>query len=193
MSEGTRTRKRTPVLIHCQSNSLLAKTVKMPINDIWTPEEILAERAAEAAAGRLAHSANSSGFFWARPGCPCYNCKNSEDPTGELEASERNAGPQPAPEPASSSISSTGTLVAEEVQKSKTPEEVLAERQEQRTANVLAHSAKVDGDFMARYGCPCYNCRDFLDPTGEEDATATGWQSSSGTGCGLARSATNAY
>ncbi len=51
-----------------------------------------------------------------------------------------------------------------------TPEDILKQRDESRKAFVLAHSANSSGAFFARSGCPCYNCRDSLDPTGEEDA-----------------------
>lgn len=53
-----------------------------------------------------------------------------------------------------------------------TPADILKERDEKRKAGILAHSANVNGDFMARLNCPCYTCRDCLDPTGEEDAKA---------------------
>lgn len=51
-----------------------------------------------------------------------------------------------------------------------TPSEILSERMEQRSSGRLAHTSRVDGSFMAWMSCPCYNCRDYLDPTGEEDA-----------------------
>ncbi len=53
-----------------------------------------------------------------------------------------------------------------------TPADILKERERCRSSFMLAHSANVDGSFMARMGCPCYTCRDVLDPTGEEDAAA---------------------
>ncbi len=49
-----------------------------------------------------------------------------------------------------------------------TAADILKERDLRR--GMLAHSANVDGSFMARVDCICYTCRDFLDPTGEEDA-----------------------
>ena len=51
-----------------------------------------------------------------------------------------------------------------------TPNDILEERQMKRRNGVLAHSANESGTFFAREGCPCYTCRDVLDPTGEEDA-----------------------
>jgi hypothetical protein len=51
-----------------------------------------------------------------------------------------------------------------------TPEDILKQRDESRKAFVIAHSANSSGAFSARLDCPCYNCRDALDPTGEEDA-----------------------
>jgi hypothetical protein len=53
-----------------------------------------------------------------------------------------------------------------------TASEILEEREIARSNGTLAHTAKVDGDFMARVGCTCYTCRDVFDPTGEEDAKA---------------------
>jgi hypothetical protein len=51
-----------------------------------------------------------------------------------------------------------------------TAEDILRQRRTEAAAGRLAHSAKVDGSFMARMDCPCYTCRDVLDPTGEIDA-----------------------
>lgn len=51
-----------------------------------------------------------------------------------------------------------------------TPADILKERDEARRAGRIAHSANCRGDFMARLDCSCYNCRDAIDPTGEEDA-----------------------
>lgn len=51
-----------------------------------------------------------------------------------------------------------------------TAADILKQREEERKAGRLAHSANGDGDFWARHGCSCYTCRDVLDPTGEEDA-----------------------
>jgi hypothetical protein len=51
-----------------------------------------------------------------------------------------------------------------------TPEDILKQREESRKSLILAHSANSSGAFFARPGCSCYNCRDALDPTGEEDA-----------------------
>lgn len=50
------------------------------------------------------------------------------------------------------------------------PAEILAERDDARRIGVLAHTMNCHGDFMGRYGCSCYTCRDYFDPTGEEDA-----------------------
>jgi hypothetical protein len=55
-----------------------------------TPEQILARRQKEASSGRLAHSANIHGDFFARYDCICYMCMNSLDPTGEKEAAREN-------------------------------------------------------------------------------------------------------
>ncbi len=54
--------------------------------------------------------------------------------------------------------------------KMTTPAEILEDRKARRQAGVLAHSSNVSGEFYAREGCTCYNCRDVLDPTGELDA-----------------------
>ena len=51
-----------------------------------------------------------------------------------------------------------------------TAADILRERAEARASCRLAHTSNGEGDFYARYGCPCYTCRDALDPTGEEDA-----------------------
>lgn len=51
-----------------------------------------------------------------------------------------------------------------------TASDILNERHQARQAGVLAHTANVSGDFMARLDCSCYNCRDIWDPTGEMDA-----------------------
>ena len=53
-----------------------------------------------------------------------------------------------------------------------TASEILEERQRARSNGIIAHTPKADGEFMARVGCTCYNCRDVIDPTGEEDAKA---------------------
>ena len=50
-----------------------------------------------------------------------------------------------------------------------TPEDILKQRAMSRNTLSLAHSANSSG-FIPRTGCPCYTCRDALDPTGEEDA-----------------------
>lgn len=49
-------------------------------------------------------------------------------------------------------------------------EEILAERDQNRRMGLLAHTMNCRGDFMGRYDCSCYTCRDYFDPTGEEDA-----------------------
>lgn len=153
---------------------------------IWTSEEILAERAADAASGKLAHSGNSWGFS-ARYGCSCYNCRDALDPTGEEDAAARNKPePEPEPELEPSSQASTGTLVAEEVP-DVTPAEILDQRQAARARGGIAHTANVSGDFMAWTSCTCYACRDYLDPTGEEDANRARGP------VGLMRAATGAY
>lgn len=51
-----------------------------------------------------------------------------------------------------------------------TPADILAARRADARSGRIAHTAKVDGSFWAREGCPCYTCRDVLDPTGEIDA-----------------------
>jgi hypothetical protein len=51
-----------------------------------------------------------------------------------------------------------------------TAADILKQREEERKACRLAHSPNGDGDFWARHACPCYTCRDVLDPTGEQDA-----------------------
>jgi hypothetical protein len=66
------------------------------------------------------------------------------------------------PPPLSSSIMSSFLMI--------TPDSILAEREKDRSAGRLAHSPNFNGEFFARHGCPCYTCRDVLDPTGEEDA-----------------------
>ena len=55
-----------------------------------TPTDILNERTQARAAGRIAHSANSSGEFFARLDCSCYTCRDVLDPTGEEDAKSRN-------------------------------------------------------------------------------------------------------
>ena len=55
-----------------------------------SPAEILAERAAERAACRLAHTPNGSNEFFARVGCPCYTCRDVLDPRGEHDAKSHN-------------------------------------------------------------------------------------------------------
>jgi hypothetical protein len=56
------------------------------------------------------------------------------------------------------------------------PSDILAERQRQADKGYLAHSARVGGEFSARQKCTCYNCRSYLDPTGEIDAAAVNAQ-----------------
>ncbi len=56
--------------------------------------------------------------------------------------------------------------------KMKSPAEILAERAAERAACRLAHTPNGSNEFFARVGCPCYTCRDVLDPTGEHDAKA---------------------
>lgn len=51
-----------------------------------------------------------------------------------------------------------------------TPAEIVERRAADRRSYIIAHTPDVNGDFMARLDCCCYNCRDYLDPTGEEDA-----------------------
>ena len=51
-----------------------------------------------------------------------------------------------------------------------TAAEILEERNRQRNAGILAHTANMSLIFYPRDGCPCYTCRDALDPTGEVDA-----------------------
>lgn len=55
-----------------------------------TPAEILAERDRVRQQGTIAHTPNSSGNFWARDGCGCYNCRDALDPTGEEDAKMQN-------------------------------------------------------------------------------------------------------
>ena len=55
-----------------------------------TPEEILAEREAVRKSGRLAHTPNGRGEFYARIGCLCYTCRDQLDPTGEEDAKAHN-------------------------------------------------------------------------------------------------------
>lgn len=66
-----------------------------------TPADILKERDQARAAGRIAHSANSSGEFFARLDCSCYTCRDVLDPTGTEDAKAQNAElprlPPPAP------------------------------------------------------------------------------------------------
>jgi hypothetical protein len=51
-----------------------------------------------------------------------------------------------------------------------TANDILRERDEARVAGRLAHTANTNGDFMAWLSCNCNSCRDYFDPTGEEDA-----------------------
>ena len=69
-----------------------------------TPTDILNERNAERSSGRLAHTPNGYGEFYARSSCPCYTCRDSLDPTGEEDAKLHNetlsfAIPPPPPTP----------------------------------------------------------------------------------------------
>ena len=59
-----------------------------------------------------------------------------------------------------------------------TAQDVLNARDKHRKSGVIAHSPNSRGEFMARFGCSCYNCRDALDPTGEEDAARANNQES---------------
>jgi hypothetical protein len=52
----------------------------------------------------------------------------------------------------------------------KTPTDILNDRNAELRAGRLAHTPNGRGEFYARIDCPCYTCRDVLDPTGEEDA-----------------------
>lgn len=54
--------------------------------------------------------------------------------------------------------------------KMTTAADILAERDDARRMGFLAHTANCRGDFMGRLECSCYTCRDYFDPTGEEDA-----------------------
>jgi len=51
-----------------------------------------------------------------------------------------------------------------------TPNDILQQRETARRAGLLAHTPNAHGYFNARLNCSCYTCRDYLDPTGEEDA-----------------------
>lgn len=55
-----------------------------------TSADILNERNRERANGRLAHTPNGYGEFYARPGCTCYTCRDCLDPTGEADATLYN-------------------------------------------------------------------------------------------------------
>ena len=48
-----------------------------------------------------------------------------------------------------------------------TPEMILEER---RHWTGLSHSLNVDGGGMLRTDCPCITCKNYFDPTGEEEA-----------------------
>lgn len=52
-----------------------------------------------------------------------------------------------------------------------TANDILQQRETARRAGLLAHTPNAHGYFNARLDCSCYTCRDFLDPTGEEDAS----------------------
>lgn len=54
--------------------------------------------------------------------------------------------------------------------KMTTPADILAQRAAARARGALSHTYNVDGHIKREVGCPCYECRDFFDPTGEEDA-----------------------
>jgi hypothetical protein len=62
----------------------------METTTMKTPEEILAEREAVRKSGRLAHTPNGRGEFYARIGCSCYTCRDELDPTGEEDAKAYN-------------------------------------------------------------------------------------------------------
>jgi hypothetical protein len=54
--------------------------------------------------------------------------------------------------------------------KMTTPSEILAERAAARTRGGLAHTYNSEGQIVRDWGCSCYECRDFYDPEGVEDA-----------------------
>ena len=60
------------------------------IKTMKTPAEILAERSAGRAEGRLAHTPNGRGEFSARFDCHCYTCRDVLDPTGQEDAKNYN-------------------------------------------------------------------------------------------------------
>jgi hypothetical protein len=51
-----------------------------------------------------------------------------------------------------------------------TPQMILAERQMKSQLGTLAHTLNTDGRGTLWVDCTCYTCRDFYDPTGEQDA-----------------------
>lgn len=67
---------------------------------LYTPSQILEERQNERSRGKLAHTPNGRGEFYARIECGCYNCRDVLDPTGELDAKARNDAMNVPPLPA---------------------------------------------------------------------------------------------
>lgn len=51
-----------------------------------------------------------------------------------------------------------------------TPADILAQRAAARARGALAHTYNADGHIKRDVGCSCYECRDFYDPQGVEDA-----------------------
>lgn len=51
-----------------------------------------------------------------------------------------------------------------------TPTDILATRAEARCRGALAHTYNADGHIKREVGCSCYECRDYYDPYGVEDA-----------------------
>lgn len=64
-----------------------------------TADDILQERNEARVAGRLAHTPNVHGDFFARINCSCYTCRDVFDPTGEEDAQRRNCPTPPPPPP----------------------------------------------------------------------------------------------
>ncbi len=75
----------------------------MSFTKMYTAKDILEERERDRQSGKLAHTANIHGDFYARGGCTCYTCRDVLDPTGEIDARERNKAneliPPPPPPP----------------------------------------------------------------------------------------------
>lgn len=86
-------------------SSLVVCVLTAKMTTMKTPTDILNERDALRSAGRLAHTPNGRGEFYARMDCSCYTCRDVLDPTGSEDAKFYNDAllaaniPPPPPSP----------------------------------------------------------------------------------------------